>query len=169
MGKSEAALRPPTGMRGAARSLVEVRGERFESRHGLEDSRARYERAVQASRPAGTVVLRPEWQEEQGHAVLQLGLAPPPATLRLLKALSIGMALLVASSIAVIVLPQVTGAVTFLLPLLTGLAVLGFPMLALALSSNREAEEARLRKALRVELQDAEARLPPQQKWKDED
>lgn len=152
-----------------ARGLVETKHKTYESERPLEEARRRFEIMLEGQGIGRKVVFRPTWLEKDGKAVLEMELAPQPATLKLLKGLSIAMALLVAASAWVIWSPQVSGSVTFLLPLMTGLAILGFPILTLALASNREAEEARIHKAARVALLGEEARLPPQQQWKDED
>ena len=158
-----------SSMRSAAKGLVETRRERFESRHSMEESRRRLEQALPKARATRAVRFTPSWSQQDGATVLEVELAPPAKTGRLLKALSIAMFLLVVASAWAVMSPAASGPVAFLLPLFTVLAVLGFPFLVLALASNREAEEARLRKAIRVALQDEEERLPPQQKWDDED
>ena len=158
-----------SGMRTIAKGLVETRRERYESTRSLEESQRRLGIMLEGQGVGRKVVYRPSWKSEGSQAVLEVELAPPPATLKLLKGLSLGMAMLVAASAWVILAPQITGSVTFLLPLMTGLAILGFPMLVLAMASNREAEEARIRKAIRVALLDEAEKLPPQQKWQDED
>jgi hypothetical protein len=89
------------------------------------------------------------------------------AILRLLKALSAGMALAVAASAWAIATQE--GALQFLLPLSTVLAILALPFVALGLASQREAEEARIRKAIRVALLDEDESLPPRQRWDDEE
>ena len=55
------------------------------------------------------------------------------------------------------------------LPLVTVLAILGLPFVALGLASQRDAAEARLRRAIRVALLDEPERLPPRPQWEDED
>ena len=137
---------------------MESRCERFRSPHGPEDSRHRVEEALKALRPARAVDVSYEWEEEEGDPVLVTRFAPPARTTRFLKALSGGMAMLVAASAWAMVSPQASGAVVVLLPMITVLAILGFPILVLALASNRAAEEATIRRTLRAALQDAEER-----------
>ena len=158
-----------SAMSAAARGLVATRHERYESIRPLEESQRRLGIMLEGQGVGRKVLYRPSWVTEGTQAILEVELAPPPATLKLLKGLSLGMALLVAASAWVILAPQITGSVTFLLPLMTVLAILGFPMLVLAMASNREAEESRIRKAIRVALLGEEEKFPPQQRWKDED
>ncbi|HYC37967.1 MAG TPA: hypothetical protein VEC19_16175 [Usitatibacter sp.] len=156
-------------MRSAARGLVETRQERFESRYGLDDSRRRLDAALVKAGAGDSVRFDFTWAGQDGRAVLEAVFAPPRTTERLLKALSTGMALLVLASVWALVDPRAEGGASFLLPLITVLATLGFPFLVLGLASHREAAEARIRKAIRVALQDEEEKLPPQQRWPDED
>ena len=154
-------------MKRAARALVEVRSERFESRHALEESQARLADALGRARVEGSSVFTPVWSADGRRAVLEARFAPPVAILRLLKALSAGMALAVAASAWAIATQE--GALQFLLPLSTVLAILALPFVALGLASQREAEEARIRKAIRVALLDEDESLPPRQRWDDEE
>jgi hypothetical protein len=146
---------------------VEERSERFESRHGLEESRARLAAALQRAGVGGSTVFTPTWEARGDRPVLEARLAPPARTQRILKVLSLGMALAVAASAWAIATQE--GTLRFLLPLFTVLATLAMPFVALGLGSQREAEEARIRKAIRVALLDEEERLPPPQRWADED
>ena len=61
------------------------------------------------------------------------------------------------------------GTLRFLLPLFTVFAALAVPFVALGLGAQREAEEARIRKAIHVALLDEAQRMPPRQAWKDEE
>ena len=61
------------------------------------------------------------------------------------------------------------GALAFLWPLTTALGILALPFVAVGLNSQREAAEAAIRKAIRVALLDEAERLPPPQRWDDED
>jgi hypothetical protein len=155
-------------MRRAAKALLEHRTERFESRHGLAASQARLESQLARLGPAATERFRPAWKSEGDVAVLEAHFLPSPRTARLLRMSSIVMALLVAASLW-IVLDKGEGAARFLVPLFTVLAVLGFPFVALAMNSQREAVESRIRKAIRVALLDEEQRLPASRQWDDED
>ena len=151
----------------AARALVETRVERFESRHTLAESRSRLESAIARIDAAGPSIFTPTWSEHEGRAILEARFAPPPRTQRLLNVLSLGMALAVAVSAWAIATQE--GSVQFMLPLVTVLATLALPFVALGLSSQREAVEARLRRAIKVALQDEPKRMPAPQRWDDED
>ena len=141
--------------RRAAQALIEHRVERFESRHGADESRSRLERALANARPEGRVVFMPRWESDGPRCVLNAEFVPPPGIQWFLKATSIAMTLLLAASAWVIFTPRPDGdALAFLLPLSTGLAILALPFVFVALGSNREAEEARIRKAIRVALID---------------
>lgn len=153
-------------LRRAARELVEKRSERFESRHGLEESKARLAAALERVGASGSTVFTPAWETREARPVLDAQFAPPARTLRMLKALSVGMSLAVAASAWAIVSQE--GAVRFLLPLFTLFATLALPFVALGLGSQRAAEEARIRRAIRIALLDEEERWPPPQRWDDE-
>ena len=154
-------------LRRAARALVENHSERFESRHGLEESKARLAAALERVGASGSTVFTPAWEMHEARPVLDARFAPPGRTLRILKVLSLGMTLAVAASAWAIVSQE--GALRFLLPLFTVLATLALPFVALGLGSQRAAEEARIRRAIRIALLDEEERLPPPQRWADED
>jgi hypothetical protein len=154
-------------MRRAARALIETRSERFESRHALAESKARLDAALARLGVAGSTVFTPLWGEEGGRPVLEARYEPPARTLRLLKLLSLGMALAVAASAWAIA--TMDGPLQFLLPLSTALAILALPFVALGLGSQREAHEARLRRAIRTALLDEPERMPAPQRWDDEE
>lgn len=151
-----------------AKALVETRSERFESRHGLGDAQERLQAAIAKARPDGRVLFTPRWSSAGAGSILEAQFAPPPRTHRLLKSMSLAMTALVAASIWAVVSPRAGDALGFLLPLFTGLAILALPFVFVALGSNREAEEARIRKAIRVALLDEEDLFPPRQSWSDE-
>ena len=154
-------------IRRVARALVERRTERVESRHPLDESKARLEAALARARVEGASAFTPAWQEAGGHAVLEASYAPPPRLHRLLQGLSLAMALALAGSAWAIATQE--GSIAFLVPLATGFAILGLPLVILGLGSRRTAEEARIAKAIRVALLDEEERLPKPQRWEDED
>jgi hypothetical protein len=151
----------------AARALVETRTERFESRHDLARSQSRLEAAVARIAGTGATVFTPAWREEQGRAVLEARFAPPRRTLRLLNSISLAMALAVAASAWAIATQE--GPAQFALPLFTVLAILALPFVALGMASQRDAAEARLRRAIRVALLDEQERMPAPQRWEDEE
>lgn len=154
-------------LRRTARALVEQRVERFESRHSLAESQTRLAGALDRARPFGSTVFTPSWDTEGGRVVLAAAFAPPPRVLRVLQGLSIGIALALAASAWAIATQD--GATRFLLPLTTAFAILALPFVALGLGSQRAADETRIVRAIRAALLDEEERLPPPQRWNDED
>lgn len=155
-------------MKRAARALVERRSERFESRHTLAQSQARLAAALERLELGGAANFRQTWHEDHGKTILEGEFLPRPRTRIFLTSSSILMSLLVLASAWLLVTTD-DGALRYLVPLTTSLLILAFPFVALALSSNRAAEESRIRKAIRVALQNEEEKFPPQQRWKDED
>jgi len=152
--------------RRSARELVAHRTERFESRHGREESEQRLARALERVRDAGD--FGRTWLDVDGTTVLQADFPPSSRVLRVLQLLSVGMLGLVAASVWVLRQPG-EGAERFLLPFFTVLCVLGLPFMALGLGSARAAREARICRAIRVALQDADPAFPPAKKWDDEE
>ena len=152
-------------MRRSARGLVETRTLTVESRHPLEESQRRL--AAVLERMPMKPPPRATWQAEGAEVTLVAEIPPSPGTKAFLQALSLGMAMLVAASAWALM--RESGALAFLLPLTTVLAILGFPMLVLALASQREAREAVFAKALRVALRDEEAGYRKAKRWEDEE
>ena len=156
-------------MRRSAKALVEHRTESFESRHGIEESKARLAAALQRAGLTALAQFSATWRSAGERAILDAHFAPSPRTQRFLKTASILMLLLVAGSAWALASAGEERADRFLAPLVTVLAILAFPFVALALASQREAEESRIRRAIRVALLDEEERFPPAQRWRDED
>jgi hypothetical protein len=151
-------------MRRAARSLVEPRTLTFESRHPLEESQRRF--ADVLARMPISPPPRASWHSTGSTATLAAELPPSPRTKSFLSALSLGMAMLIAASAWT--LTRESGSLAFLLPLTTALAILGFPILVLALASQREAREATFARAVRAALRDEDAAYPPPRRWEDD-
>lgn len=151
-------------MRRAARGLVETRTFTFESRHPLEESQRRFAAVVQSvpiwPRP------RANWQSSGAVTTLSAEFPPSPRTRTFLSGLSLGMAILVAASAWALM--RASGSLAFLLPLITVLAILGFPLLVVALASQREARESTFAKAVRAALGDEDAGYPPPKRWDDD-
>ena len=155
--------------RRAAQALVERRVERFESRHPLAQSQSRLQSRLGAARLAGHVAFTPKWAAEGERAILEAEFAPSPRTQRVLRLMSLSVLLLAAASAWAVFSSQPSTAMRYLLPIFTLLVVLGLPLATVGLGSHREAEEARIRKAIRVALLDEEEKLPPAQRWQDEE
>ncbi len=152
-----------------ARALVERRVERFESRRPASEAQARLAAALAQARLDGRVVFTPRWTTEGAMPVLEAEFAPPARTQRFLKATSIATVMLLAATAGAMLSPRVETSVASPLALFAGLAILALPFVFVAMGSNREAEEARIRKAIRVALSDDAETYPPPQRWKDED
>lgn len=155
-------------MKRAARALVERTTERFESRHSLPESKARLDAAIAKLKLTGASRFRLAWIEEGGKAILQAEFLPRARTQAVLTASSVVLSLLVLAS-AWLLYSAEGGTARYLVPLVTGFCILAFPFVTLALSSNRAAEESRIRKAIRVALLDEEEKFPPRKHWDDED
>jgi hypothetical protein len=154
-------------MRRAAKALVETRKETFESRHPLEESRVKLQRAIDALALKDASMFRASWREEKGRAYLDAEFVPAPRIQRFLRMMSIAMTLLVAASAWLIFSDAERTASAFLVPLFTALAIFAFPFVAVALGSQREANESRIRRAIRRTLLDEQDL--PRKRWDDED
>ena len=151
----------------AARSLVETRSESFRSVHGEAESRQRLEEALRRAHVSRPWPFQEAWHVEDGAPVLTVTYSPAAWTRPFLNATSLVFVALVAAS-AWLVMKTEAGALRFLLPLFTALAVLAFPLVSLGMASSREARESRIRRAIRAALQDADEAYPPPQRWADE-
>ena len=134
-----------------AKSLVASRAESFASRHSRADSQARLAAALASVRPT-RLTFESRWREEPAGLVLDASYSPAPGIKRFLQASSVVLLSLVASSVWAVT--SATGALAFLVPLATVLGVLAFPLVVVAIGSQREAEEARIAKAIRRALTD---------------
>ena len=153
-------------MKRAAASLVERRSERFESTHDLATARTRLQQAFERARIENPAALDLRWTESP--VALEVAYAPSRGAKVFLNLASIAFALLLWAS-AWALMKSDNEALRFLLPLATVLLVLGFPFVTLAMASQRNAFEARVRRAIRVALQDEDEKFPPPQRWADED
>lgn len=143
-------------MRRAAQALVARRGETFASRYPLDISRTRLGTELERAHVAESERFRVSWRDEGGDTFLDAQFHPSSTTQRFLQLASFAMLLLVAGSAWALLSAGEERSARFLLPLATVLAILGFPLVALALASHREAEEARIGKAIRRALLDVE-------------
>ena len=155
--------------RRAAKALVEKRVERFESRYGADESRARLEASLARARPEGRVAFTPTWVDLEGKVALDADFAPAPRTAKILNGLSIAITLLIAFTVWALVTGSAGEAGSWLLGLTTVLAILAMPWIFVGMGSSRLAEEARIVRAIRAALQDEDEKMPPARKWEDED
>lgn len=140
-------------MRRIARALVARRAESFASRYPRTESEARLESALRGF-AAHRMRYATQWREEDGALKLDVAMSPSPGTGLLLRSGSVALTLLLLGTAWAILSPDVERVPAFLLPLFTGLAILAFPFVAVALGSQRESEEARLMKAIRKAIVD---------------
>ena len=138
-------------MRRMARALVESRSETYRSRHSLAQSQARLDAGLARIERRRTH-LQHAWRDDEG-VVLDAHFSATPGTQRLLKATSIVLAALVAAG-AWGLLAADDDPFRYVAPLAAALGMLAFPLVVMALGSQREAEEARIRKAIRRALTD---------------
>ena len=136
-----------------ARALVATRNESFASRRSRADAEARLAAALASIDPK-RLVFESRWREEPAGLSLDAEYRPAPGIKRFLHASSLALAVLIACSVWVVMDARSEGALAFLVPLTTLLAVLGFPFVAVAIGSQREAEEARIARAIRRALTD---------------
>jgi hypothetical protein len=142
-------------MRRAARELVEPHTESFESRHDAATSRDRLATALQRAKLETGPTLKLAWREEDGKTILDASFLPSRRTLHVLRGLSLAMLGLLLATAWILMQPG-EGAQRFLVPMFAVLSILALPLLTLGLSSSRAAREARIRRAIRIALQDME-------------
>jgi len=136
-----------------AKALVASRSESFASRHSRADSEARLAAALAPFQPK-RLVFESRWREEPGGLALDAEFRPAPGIQRFLRATSLVLVALIAASVWAVADARAEGPIAFLVPLATVLAVLGFPFVMVAIGSQREAEEARIARAIRRALTD---------------
>ena len=152
----------------AARALMDRRVERFESRYPLSESRSRLDGTLSRARLEGRVVFTPQWRDADGKTMLEASFAPPARVGVILKTLSVALTLLILATAWAVLSGAPGSSAAWLLGLSTGLAMLAMPWIFVAMGSSRLAEEARITRAIKAALMDAEEKLPPAKKW-DED
>ena len=136
-----------------AKALVARRSESFASRHSRADSEARLAAAIAAIDPR-RLRFESRWREDPAGLTLDAEFNPVPGIRRFLQAISVVLMALIGASVWAIMAAHDQGALAFLVPLATVLAILGFPFVVVAIGAQREAEEARIAKALRRALTD---------------
>jgi len=140
-------------VRRAAGALVARREERFTTRRAAADARERLERALAPMRFSRVRVER-EWREGAGPPELLVRLGPVPSLEKWLSAASFALLALIAAAVWAVSSESVSRSIAFLVPLAAVLAIFAVPLAAAALGSQREGEEALLRKAIRSALAD---------------
>jgi hypothetical protein len=160
---------PASEMRRSAKALVASRTQAFESLHDEAASRERLAKAVASVGRLRFTVHTGAWKQAGGMAIYEATFAPTARVQVFLQALALGIFVLVAASAWVLYSPQESAALKFALPMFTVLAMFAMPLVVNAISSQREAEESRLARAIRAALRDESAAYPPQQRWADED
>jgi len=140
-------------VRRAALALVARREERFTTQRAPQDARERLDRSL-AGMSFSRVEVQREWVDGAAGPELLVTLAPVPRLQRWLGVASLFLVALLAASAWAISSPETSRPVAFLVPMATGFLVLAMPIVAAALGSQREGEEARLRKTIRAALAD---------------
>ena len=136
-----------------ARAMVAIRNESFASRHSRAESEARLAAAL-APIHAKRLVFESRWREGPAGVMLDAEYRPAPGISRFLRATSLVLVALLASSVWAVMAARDEGPLAFLVSLATVLAVLGFPFVVVAIGAQREAEEARIARAIRRALTD---------------
>ena len=160
-------------MRRLARSLVETEHLTLDSRYPRAESIERLRESASALHAEldgehvaitqGKARFEGQWQGGAGDLRLEGRFEPRRATRLALNVMSVAMLLLVAASIWLLA-GDGGGAARFLVPLFTLLAVLALPFVFTGMASIAEADRSRIRKALRVALQDEDASF---RKWEE--
>ena len=140
-------------IRRMARALVEHRAETFASRHGRDESESRLKSAMAGIRPR-RLRFETRWSEAPSGLSLHAEFHPAARTQRMLQVASLTLAALIAASAWALLSDQVERTLAFIVTLAAALAVLAFPLVVAAFGAQREAEEARIRRALRRALTD---------------
>jgi hypothetical protein len=162
-----------------AQLIVATRSRDFEGRFALPQAMQRLAAGLANDRPdiddrrvvVETRSVRFEGRWRQGPSGMRLeGRFEPVATARItLAVVSVLLALSLIAS-ARVLMTAGDGPARYLVVVGTVLGVLFFmPMLVYTMGSMREGDESRLERAMRVALEDLEPRMPPPQKWKDEE
>lgn len=138
-----------------AMSLVESRVESFRSRYSRDESAARLGKALHGFTPT-RMRYTTTWREESGALHLDVSLVPAPRIAWFLKAASLAFVLLIAVTLWAVFVVDGETVLTFLVSLACVLGILAFPLVAVALGAQREAEEATMRRAIRRALVDEE-------------
>lgn len=161
-----------------ARALATSRERSFSGRHPVEESKRRLAAALKGDRVAfegdrvrirtSSALYEGAWVASMEGARLEGRFVQRPAVRWQLTGLSVLLALMMLASFVSVL--REGGAERFAIPGVTALMVLFFmPLYIVALGSAREGDESRLERAMRVALEDLDPKMPPPQKWKDEE
>jgi hypothetical protein len=145
----------PSETRRIAQALVDSRVETFATKYSREQSSARLAEAVAANRPR-TAAVKTNWRHATEGLRLDVHLSPARGVHFFLVASSLALTLLLIASVWMLLALDKPIVLRFLVPLATVLAILGMPLLVVGLGSQREAEEEKLRRAIRHALLDEE-------------
>jgi hypothetical protein len=140
-------------IRRVANALVASRSETVATRYSRDESMRRVASAL-ATRMPRIAVVETTWKGDGEGLRLDVSFQPARVVRLFLGATSIALTLLVASSAWLLLSAEEPTPLKFLVPLVTALGILGFPLLVVALGSQREAEEVRLVRAIRHALLD---------------
>jgi hypothetical protein len=143
----------PSETQRIAKALVESRTETFATKYSREQSSARLAEALKANRPR-TAKVTATWRVATEGLRLDVQLSPAPTVRIFLVAASVALTMLLVSSAWVLLAADKPMALRFLVPLTAVLGILGLPLLIVGLGSQREAEEAKLSRAIRHALLD---------------
>ncbi|HUQ29038.1 MAG TPA: hypothetical protein VM051_10610 [Usitatibacter sp.] len=146
-------------MRRMAKMLVERRSESFQSRYARDEAARRFEHATAGFSPKG-MSFQTAWREEPGKTWLVVSFAPSRRTRVFLNTASLVLTVMLGASIWSMLARGDAGAEQFLLVLVTVLTVLAFPFVVLGYASQREAEEATLRRKIRRAIVEEEEEKP---------
>src|SRR5438128_3979277 len=138
-----------------AKALVDSSVETFATHYPREQSAARLAEAIAKNKPR-TATVKTTWRHATEGLRLDVHLRPARGVRVFLAATSLALTMMLVACAWVLMSHEEPTPLRFLVPLVTALGVLGFPLLILALGSQREAEEARLRRAIRHALLDEE-------------
>ena len=141
-------------IRRAAKALVATRVETFEVTGPVEAARARVEHALAELGTSRALRYSGAWNTVDGRTSYVATFDPSPRTPRLLNIASFSIVLLIAASAWALFAGSDQGPARFLLPMITVLVILGLPFVFAGFAAAREAEEARILRALRAALAD---------------
>jgi len=145
-------------VRRVATALVETKTERFATHHPRVESERRLAAAIETRKPRLSII-EVTWADGVEGLRAEVQSRPAPSIRRFLMASSFVFTMLIVSSAWTILSAAEPAAIKFLVPLVTVLGILAFPLVVVGLGSQREAEEASLRRAIRHALLD-EAEFP---------